>query len=323
MTENVQLTPQEFLDRFSGTVFEFGKDGHSLHAHFDVGRELVESNLLTAKVVFKHLVAEHGQSWRIGQLSPELIILTILAMVLYEVTGDKYFIMDIPGAKDKIPSAMFQEAERENSVETSETLDDPIKILEQAHLYREQGQLVKAEQLFKRAIFLVPNAALVYNDLGLVYTDQRKPKEARSAFKKAIELDFRLAAAHRNLGLLYLRHLDDLEQAAKCFKRAIRIQPDFFEAHNDLGAVSIKNKDLESAQQHFEAALNINPDYMQATNNLAMVYFLRGRRKQGQGDKSGADDLAKSAILMNRVIELAPESGEAKMARYNLKVLEG
>jgi tetratricopeptide (TPR) repeat protein len=68
-----------------------------------------------------------------------------------------------------------------------------------------------------------------------------------------------------NLGVIYLDQRQ-LDQAADCFREALRINPEFAEAEAHLGLVALQRRDIEGAISHFERALrsNLNLDLARA-----------------------------------------------------------
>jgi serine/threonine protein kinase/Tfp pilus assembly protein PilF len=63
-----------------------------------------------------------------------------------------------------------------------------------------------------------------------------------------------------------------LEQAARKFQAALKIRPDYAEAHCGLGAVFFKQGRREEAIREFQAAIQINPNYAEAHYNLGEAY---------------------------------------------------
>jgi tetratricopeptide (TPR) repeat protein len=63
-----------------------------------------------------------------------------------------------------------------------------------------------------------------------------------------------------------------LEQAAREFQAALKIRPDYAEAHCGLGAVFFKQGRREEAIREFQAAIQINPNYGEAHYNLGEAY---------------------------------------------------
>jgi Flp pilus assembly protein TadD len=51
-------------------------------------------------------------------------------------------------------------------------------------------------------------------------------------------------------------------------EEALRIRPDYPEAHNCLGIICAQLGHLDEARTHWEKALQLNPDYATARENL-------------------------------------------------------
>jgi tetratricopeptide (TPR) repeat protein len=59
-----------------------------------------------------------------------------------------------------------------------------------------------------------------------------------------------------------------LAEAIGHYEQALRIKPDFADAHNNWGAALVQQGRRAEAIEHFQQALNIAPDYAQARSNL-------------------------------------------------------
>ena len=78
-----------------------------------------------------------------------------------------------------------------------------------------------------------------------------KYQEAIESFKQAIRIDPDYAEAHCGLGAAYL-HSDKNEEAIKSCKQALRIDPDYAYAQFMLGCVYVVIKDRDSALEQYE-----------------------------------------------------------------------
>ncbi|MFC1716153.1 tetratricopeptide repeat protein [Candidatus Poribacteria bacterium] len=69
-----------------------------------------------------------------------------------------------------------------------------------------------------------------------------------------------------------INHLDrsDLDQAARAFRSVLRLDPEHYKALTGLGRCLVELGMLEEARKCFEKALEINPDYAQARINLEL-----------------------------------------------------
>ncbi len=61
------------------------------------------------------------------------------------------------------------------------------------------------------------------------------------------------------------------EEAIEHFQQALRIRPDYAEAHYNLGLAFTQLGRIDQAIAHYQQALRINPDYAQAQTALARL----------------------------------------------------
>ncbi len=100
-------------------------------------------------------------------------------------------------------------------------------------------------------------------------------EEEIEAYKMAIRINPDYADAHYNLGLAY-GELDMHKEAIEAFKQAIRIRPDHADAHLNLGVACHKSGMYKESIEAYKEAIRINPDYADAHYNLACSYSLLG-----------------------------------------------
>jgi tetratricopeptide (TPR) repeat protein len=90
---------------------------------------------------------------------------------------------------------------------------------------------------------------------------------------------------------------DHSEREASYYRKAIKLCPEFFEAHNKLGEVYTSWGDYELAIQAFKQAIR-NPSFVEPHNNLGRVYRMQGRY-----------DLARKAFT--EALKMRPDFREA------------
>ena len=79
------------------------------------------------------------------------------------------------------------------------------------------------------------------------------------------------APAHHRQGLL-LYQSNDPPGAIRELELAVKIDPRYAEAWNDLGVIQRKGGDLTRAVRSFEKAVKVKPAYEHAIYNLALAY---------------------------------------------------
>ena len=72
-----------------------------------------------------------------------------------------------------------------------------------------------------------------------------------------------------------------LEDARRLYEKALRIDPGCVDALNNLGVISIHERDFATAQRSFEKAIRLKPQYVDPYYNLGCLYALKGELSQG------------------------------------------
>ena len=75
----------------------------------------------------------------------------------------------------------------------------------------------------------------------------------------------------------------ELKRLTRRYRAALRINPDFVDAHYNLGTAMSKQGELGEAIKHYRAALRINPDYAKAHNNLGIALAEQGSIEEAIG----------------------------------------
>ncbi len=122
--------------------------------------------------------------------------------------------------------------------------------------------------------FYSPPGRRNYLPYGRELLDQGLEDAAIVAFDRAAQSNPSGATLYR-LGTL-LAKTGETERARASFERALALQPDLAEAHNDLGALLAQGGDVAAAIEHFRAAIASTPEYPDALNNLGYALLLTG-----------------------------------------------
>jgi len=82
--------------------------------------------------------------------------------------------------------------------------------------------------------------------------------------------------AHHNLGVV-LDQKGRLNEAITHYREALQIKPDYAEAHYSLGTALVQNGRLDEGITHYQKALRINPGYADAYTGLGVALQHKGR----------------------------------------------
>src|SRR5262249_44226638 len=98
----------------------------------------------------------------------------------------------------------------------------------------------------------------------------------RKALEQAVRLQPRFAPALNNLGYV-LQHLRRFAEAAECYGQAIAVNPNYAEAYCNLASVRALAGDYDNALALARRAIELKPDYLNPPLAAAVVEADRGR----------------------------------------------
>jgi tetratricopeptide (TPR) repeat protein len=128
-------------------------------------------------------------------------------------------------------------------------------------------------------------------------------------FTKALEVNPNLAEAHNQLGIIQAQQ-GSLDNAILCFQRAISIEPEYADAHYNLGNALTESGQIEEAIASYEMATNLQPDNINAYLNLGVVHLQ-------------CQDSEAAAFCCQMALEIDPNCIEAYQALANIFTNQG
>ena len=99
----------------------------------------------------------------------------------------------------------------------------------------------EAKKKIDKEIINFPKSSILFNILGAILAEQDQLEDAIINYKKAIKLNSNYAQAHNNLGIA-LHKLGKISEAVTQYKNAINLKKDFPESLNNLGSAIIDLK---------------------------------------------------------------------------------
>ncbi|OGW56454.1 MAG: hypothetical protein A2Z09_01380 [Nitrospirae bacterium RBG_16_43_8] len=121
--------------------------------------------------------------------------------------------------------------------------------------------------------------ATAHYKLGLSYYGENNIQKAFVELQQAVELNPKDRDVLYMIGIIYLLNYDDSPKAIDFFQKAVSVDPDFSEAHNNLGFAYEKSRKFNEAIDSYKKALS-NLKYRspeKAYNSLGRVYYRLGK----------------------------------------------
>jgi tetratricopeptide (TPR) repeat protein len=115
---------------------------------------------------------------------------------------------------------------------------------------------------------------------GLPCLQQGRFKDAEACFRQSLQCNPNYAEAHNNLGSA-LSKQGDVQGAAACFQRAAQLKPDFADAYFNLGLMFARAGRMDQAVACHQETVRLNPNHAEAHTHLALVWLMDGNYEQG------------------------------------------
>lgn len=156
-------------------------------------------------------------------------------------------------------------------MESKECLALAYDLFQEAYQHQMDGELDRAIELYRRSIEAYPTAE-AYTFLGWTYSFQGKLDDAIAECKKAIRIDPDFGNPYNDIGA-YLIEKNCHREAIPWLLKAstARRYDNYHFAHYNLGRAYISQEMFNRAKSEFERALKIRPDYVLAQEALATL----------------------------------------------------
>ncbi len=142
--------------------------------------------------------------------------------------------------------------------------------------YFSQGQMGIALDEFNFSIKIDPAYALPYAGLGLVHANLNQDTQAEANFKRALQLEPNNSETHNNYGTFLCsrgRFSESIQEFLTATKNPLYTTPGM--AYLNAGTCALKNKDDKNAETYLNNALQIQPNIYQAHVQLTKLFFGR------------------------------------------------
>ncbi len=149
-------------------------------------------------------------------------------------------------------------------------------LMELALISDELDDSIGAMGYFDAILAIDASESRAHYGRGMIYEKEGNVVKAEAAYLKAIELDPNYDRAFFFLANLYDVN-DRQDEAIVNYQRTIELTPDDFMAHNNLGCIFEDRKAYAIAQKLFEQSIALEPEYFRSQFNLGVVYKALGK----------------------------------------------
>lgn len=159
-------------------------------------------------------------------------------------------------------------SELEKSIDLFPQNSSSYEIL--SSIYLQKNDIFTSIRYLEEAIKYDRGNIFLMNRLGLLYIDTGQFLKAEKVYKNILKIHPQFFEGHYNLGITY-QFLGRLKEAINHLEIAKSISPSHYQPYLALGEIYYKNGEFELAKKYFEETLKINPANEIAKNYLKEI----------------------------------------------------
>ena len=151
--------------------------------------------------------------------------------------------------------------------------------LELGKLYQADNHSDKAVSAFIRASTSAPDQAGIWNNIGILLSNQKAYDEALKAFKKAASFDYTDQQIASNLKTVQKKIEASCRRVIDSRREALEKTPDDLDSYLDMGRAFETIERADDAMMAYQRLLAINPEYVPGLMAYAELLRKRGKLK--------------------------------------------
>lgn len=173
-------------------------------------------------------------------------------------------------------------------------------------IYQQQGDQPAAMAEFSAAMAADPRFVVAYNNLGVSLIMAGKYAEAIAVLQRAILMvpDLRGVYLYTNLGIAFL-YAGKPARAEAAFLMETALNPDYLEAHLNLGNLYTVSRRYNDAIYEYNRVLITDPNHRESLINLGAVYVMIGKPDLARASLEKAVTLYPDSALAHHYLGLA------------------
>ena len=205
----------------------------------------------------------------------------------------------------EVAPAGFRPESRSNPAPAQTPAASPVTPEVRADIYMARKMFREAAETYKEG---PQNSPVILNKTGIAYHQMLDLDTAKKYYERAIRLNPKYAEAINNLGTIYYSH-KSYRRAITYYKRALRLDPNSPAFYSNLGSGYFARKDYKNAADCWQKALELDPEIFEHKGTHGVVLQERS-----------TDDRAKFHYYLAKTYARAGQNERALM--YIRKSLE-
>jgi tetratricopeptide (TPR) repeat protein len=137
-----------------------------------------------------------------------------------------------------------------------------------------RGDIYMARKMFREAIDVYKqapqNSAVIWNKVGIAYHQLMQFDVARKRYERAIKLNPKYSEAVNNLGTIYYAK-KSYRRAISQYQKALKLAPDSASIYSNLGTALFARKQYDEAFVAYRKALELDPEVFEHRSSYGVL----------------------------------------------------
>lgn len=138
----------------------------------------------------------------------------------------------------------------------------------------EKGDILMARKMYREAVDVYregpADSAVMHNKVGIAFHQMIQLELAKKEYEKAVKLNPQYAEAINNLGAIYYGQ-KSYRRAVRYYQRALIITPKSASIHSNLGSAFFARKEYPKAAVAYQTALQLDPEVFEHHNQYGTL----------------------------------------------------
>jgi tetratricopeptide (TPR) repeat protein len=203
-----------------------------------------------------------------------------------------------------IPSGFAQEAAPATPAENPAPAPAPVTLTD-----HQRGDLYMARKMYREAIDMYmkamggPQDYILWNKIGIAYHYMQDYRAAKRHYERALKVNPRYAEARNNLGALAYAQRN-YRGAIREYQRALKLAPDSATIYSNLGTAYFARKRYEDAARAYQQALALDPNIFESRGTAGTILQERSIEERARFHYYLAKVYAESGMFERALINI-------------------
>jgi tetratricopeptide (TPR) repeat protein len=163
-----------------------------------------------------------------------------------------------------------------------------------------RGDILMARKMYREAVEVYStagaNSAIIANKTGIAYHQMMELDLARRNYERALKLDPKYSEAVNNLGTIFYAR-KNYRKAVKYYNRALKLKPNSASIYSNLGTAQFARKKYKQALEAYDTALSLDPEVFEHRGTQGVLLQERSVEERAKFHFYLAKTYAKAGVI--------------------------